>query len=74
MNENEEQSLLTRTVTFRQAPKVYNADTPLLRKVLGTKTAPTNRVSESLDYEAIQNRVYYDRIKRGKEGKKKLYG
>lgn len=35
---------------------------------------PEHRVSESLDYEPIQNRVYQDRQRMKKEGKKKLYG
>lgn len=30
--------------------------------------------SESLDYEPIQNKLFYDRMKSRKEGKKKLYG
>ncbi len=31
-------------------------------------------MSESLDYEPIQNKLFYDRMKSRKEGKKKLYG
>lgn len=70
------ESLLKRTVTFKAPQRTYNADTSFLTKVLGTKVAApnANRVSESLDYEPIQNKIFYDRMRAKKEGKKKLYG
>ena len=42
-------------------------------RVWGSKTAPTTKVSESLDYEGPQNRLFYERMN-AKGGKKKLYG
>lgn len=54
--------------------RAYNASASLLTKVLGSKAAPVNRVSESLDYEPIQNKVFYDKLRVKKDGKKKLYG
>lgn len=75
LGSEEQNSLLKRTVTFKAPrPTSYAPDAPLLRKIIGTKQAPTNRVSESLDYEPIQNKLYYERLKAKKEGKKKLYG
>lgn len=69
-------SLLNRTVTFKAPTRAAAApeSTNLLTKIVGSKTAPNNRVSESLDYEPIQNQVYFERLKIKKEGKKKLYG
>lgn len=74
--------MLGRSVTFtrshaanpRPPPGQYQPATSFLSKVLGTKVAATGRVSESLDYEPIQNKLFYDRMKSRKEGKKKLYG
>ena len=42
-------------------------------RVWGSKSAPTTKVSESLDYESPQNRLFYERMN-AKGGKKKLYG
>ena len=42
-------------------------------KVFGTKNAPTQRVSESLDYEPVQNAIFYKRMKAAKEHKN-LFG
>ncbi|KAG2485675.1 hypothetical protein HYH03_015647 [Edaphochlamys debaryana] len=73
----DETPMLGRSVTFQRGPKpaAYNPEQPsFLSRVMGSKTAPTGRVSESLDYEPIQNKLFYDRMKTRKEGKKKLYG
>jgi hypothetical protein len=68
-------SLLKRTATFKAPPqRAYDPSASLLSKVLGTKNAANNRVSESLDYEPIQNKIYYERLKAKKEGKKKIWG
>jgi chloride channel 7 len=68
-------SLLKRTATFKAPPqRTYDPSASLLSKVLGTKNAANNRVSESLDYEPIQNKIYYERLKAKKEGKKKIWG
>lgn len=45
-----------------------------MRRVWGTKKAPTTKVSESLDYESIQNKMFYERLNQKTKGKKKLYG
>jgi hypothetical protein len=45
----------------------------LLKRVFGTRYAPTQRVSESLDYEPVQNAVFYKRMKAAKE-KRHLFG
>ncbi|GLI59663.1 hypothetical protein VaNZ11_001600 [Volvox africanus] len=74
----DEAPMLGRSVTFARNPAPakpsYDPGSSFLSKVLGSKTAPTGRVSESLDYEPIQNKLFYDRMKSRKEGKKKLYG
>ncbi len=74
----DETPMLGRSVTFQRNPPkapTYASDQPsFLSKVLGNKDAATGRVSESLDYEPIQNKLFYDRMKSRKEGKKKLYG
>ncbi|GFR49429.1 hypothetical protein Agub_g11486 [Astrephomene gubernaculifera] len=76
--EEDDTPMLGRAVTFQRNPTpakpVYDSATSFLAKVLGSKTAATGRVSESLDYEPIQNKLFYDRMKSRKEGKKKLYG
>ncbi|PNH06168.1 Chloride channel protein CLC-a [Tetrabaena socialis] len=79
MAQEDETPMLGRAVTFTRnpavvKPPVYESASSFLSKVLGTKIAATGRVSESLDYEPIQNKLFYDRMKTRKEGKKKLYG
>lgn len=70
--------MLGRSVTFARAvktPAAYEATaSSFLTKLVGSKAGPVSRVSESLDYEPIQNKLFYDRMKTRKEGKKKLYG
>ncbi len=74
-DESDTQSLLKRTATFKAPGHSFQTDNgSVLTKLIGTKAAPSNRVSESLDYEPIQNRVYQDRLRTKKDGKKKLYG
>ncbi|GFH09782.1 uncharacterized protein HaLaN_04991 [Haematococcus lacustris] len=73
--ESDQESLLKQANTLKPPPmRAYNASASLLTKVLGSKAAPVNRVSESLDYEPIQNKVFYDKLRVKKDGKKKLYG
>ena len=75
--EAETASMLGRSVTFKRNPipaKYEATAATFLARIVGEKTAPVNRVSESLDYEPIQNKLFYDRMKSRKEGKKKLYG
>lgn len=71
--DGDQELLLKRPITFSGPKRTYNADSSLLTKVLGTKAA-NNRVSESLDYEPIQNKISFDRMRVRKDGKKKLYG
>jgi hypothetical protein len=73
--EGEHRGLLA-AATFREQPRL-RATAPsaqeLLTKVWGTKNAPTQRVSESLDYEPVQNAIFYKRMRAAKE-KKNLFG
>jgi hypothetical protein len=43
-------------------------------RVWGTKSAPAAKLSESLDYETPQNRIFNERLTAKKSGKKKLWG
>lgn len=45
----------------------------LVERVFGTSAAPAQRVAESLDYEPVQNLVFYRRMKAAKE-QKHLFG
>lgn len=45
----------------------------IVERVFGTAAAPAQRVSESLDYEPVQNAVFYKRMKAAKE-QKHLFG
>ena len=79
-------SLLQRSVTFKPnalplrppagstPPSTGTTLQNLTNRILGSKVAPSNRVSESLDYEPCQNKVFYDRMNIKKDGKKKLWG
>lgn len=75
--ESDTTPMLGRNITFQRntasVPR-YEPGTSFISKIVGSKAAPVNRVSESLDYEPIQNKLFYDRMKSRKEGKKKLYG
>ncbi|WIA21477.1 hypothetical protein OEZ85_000682 [Tetradesmus obliquus] len=44
-----------------------------MTKVFGTKNAPNQRVSESLDYEPVQNKIFYERMKAAKK-ERHLFG
>jgi hypothetical protein len=68
-----EEQPVVRTVTFKAPPRAYVSTESFLNKVFGSKNPPNQRVSESLDYEPIQNKIFYDRIKSTKE-KRKFYG
>lgn len=61
---------LLRSITFNARavqPTNENASETLVTKVFGTKNAPSQRVSESLDYEPVQNKIFYERMKAAKE-------
>lgn len=45
----------------------------VITKVFGTSKPVNTKVSESLDYEPVQNKLFLDRMKAGK-GEKKIYG
>ncbi len=62
-----ERASLLRAITFKQEADAPAASQSLLTKVLGTKVAPNPRVTESLDYEPIQNKIFYQRMKAAKE-------
>ncbi|KIZ04574.1 Chloride channel protein CLC-a [Monoraphidium neglectum] len=77
MEPEHEQHGLLKSATFRQVTQRHTPQLPstedILTKVFGTKNAPTQRVSESLDYEPVQNKIFYKRMKAAKE-KKHLFG
>jgi hypothetical protein len=60
-----ERATLLRNVTFRSdaAPAVKET---IMTKVFGTSAPGNQRVSESLDYEPVQNRIFFERMKAAK--------
>ena len=46
----------------------------LAKAAWGTKQVSNNRVSESLDYEPAQNKIFYDRMKSREKKKKSIFG
>jgi chloride channel 7 len=48
------------------------ADT-LVSRVFGSKNAANQRVSESLDYEPVQNKIFYERMRQAKK-ERHLFG
>jgi hypothetical protein len=74
----EDDSPLMRVFNNLKAPERHLAamvpSDAFITKVVGTKNGGNVRNSESLDYEPMQNKIFYDRLKHAKEGKKKLYG
>lgn len=45
----------------------------LMTRVFGSKNAPNQRVSESLDYEPVQNKIFYERMRQAKK-ERHLFG
>eukprot|EP00798_Chlamydomonas_sp_ICE-L_P001152 gene1152-3717_t len=77
---HEESLLLKRAITFQSdsIPYAHPVPPPLknntIVKMWGDKPGgPSHKISESLDYEPVQNNVFQDRIHAG-DGKKKIYG
>jgi hypothetical protein len=67
-----ERSGLLRVVTFDKTGTPPHSTAPLtgqvlLNKIVGSTVASNQRVSESLDYEPVQNDLFYRRIKAAKE-------
>lgn len=72
----EGRALLARNVTFRASASqaaAQNSTETLMTKVFGTKNAPNQRVSESLDYEPVQNKIFYERMRAAKK-ERHLFG
>lgn len=67
-----QESLATRPRGFHNPFKMLS-NNPLIARVFGSKAAGNQRISESLDYEPVQNKIYFDKMKEGK-GEKKIYG
>lgn len=44
-----------------------------MTRVFGSKNAPNQRVSESLDYEPVQNKIFYERMRQAKK-ERHLFG
>lgn len=58
----------------QQAPPGGAAGTEtLVTRVFGSKNAPNQRVSESLDYEPVQNKIFYERMRQAKK-ERHLFG
>lgn len=65
-----EKAGLLRVVTFNHTPvgpAVPLTGQALLNKIVGTTVVSNQRVSESLDYEPVQNELFYKRVKAAKE-------
>ena len=74
MEPEKERTGLLRAITFNRASsRAPTATETLVAKVFGTKNAPNQRVSESLDYEPVQNKIFYERMRASKE-KRHLFG
>jgi chloride channel 7 len=74
MDREKERMGLLRSVTFNgSSSRPATTTETLVTKVFGTATAPNQRVSESLDYEPVQNKIFYERMKAAKE-KRHLFG
>lgn len=69
----ENRSLIQRNVTFRSSMPAPSTTETLMTKVFGTKNAPNQRVSESLDYEPVQNKIFYERMRAAKK-ERHLFG
>ena len=78
MTNGSDDSPLQRVLSSLKAPERSLAamvpSDAFITKVVGSKNGGNVRNSESLDYEPMQNKIFYDRIKHAKESKKKLYG
>jgi hypothetical protein len=62
------------TSTAGRLPTVASltADT-LITRVFGSRNVPNQRVSESLDYEPVQNKIFYERMRQAKK-ERHLFG
>lgn len=70
MERERETAGLLRVSTFsRSAPVLPRpvGGQELLKKIVGTSQVSNQRVSESLDYEPVQNELFYKRMKAAKE-------
>ncbi|KAF5836603.1 chloride channel [Dunaliella salina] len=72
----DEESLLQRTeqASLNPPPRAYSPTSSFFTRVLGTRRAPAHRVSESLDYEPLQNKLYVHQLHERRDGRKKVYG
>lgn len=71
-------SSLLRNVTFNSnsrapPPAAPGGTETLMTRVFGSKNAPNQRVSESLDYEPVQNKIFYERMQQAKK-ERHLFG
>lgn len=62
----------TRRAGAAAAPCADAVDT-LMTRVFGSKNVPNQRVSESLDYEPVQNKIFYERMRQAKK-ERHLFG
>jgi chloride channel 7 len=67
-----------RSITFTTrraaaAPAAGDGPETLMTRVFGSKNAPNQRVSESLDYEPVQNKIFYERMRQAKK-ERHLFG
>ncbi len=78
--DHEGPGLLGRSITFtaprrRAAGAALQSDgtETLMTRVFGSKNVPNQRVSESLDYEPVQNKIFYERMRQANK-EKGLFG
>lgn len=79
--DHEGPSLLGRSITFSTPTRRAAAAGPvqsdgadtLMTRVFGSKNVPNQRVSESLDYEPVQNKIFYERMRQAKK-ERHLFG
>lgn len=64
---------LLKAVTFRSSAYAAPSAETLMTRVFGTKNAANQRVSESLDYEPVQNKIFYERMRQSKR-ERHLFG
>lgn len=76
MESEHEQRGLLRMTTFtgvRSAPAAPPTREEIIKRVFGTPAAPPPRNTESLDYEPVQNKIFYARMKAAKD-QRNLFG
>jgi chloride channel 7 len=78
-HEHDGPGLLGRSITFNSRRRAAGPPAPadgtetLMTRVFGSQNVPNQRVSESLDYEPVQNKIFYERMRQAKK-ERHLFG